>query len=81
MGQLIGHSDGISSFAKPIDKLTKLASGSFDGEIILWDLALRKPTFKIDSFQNQIKDLAISSNAEFILGAGDNNIVKFYNTK
>lgn len=48
---LQGHSDGISSMSKPSENITKLLSGSFNGEIILWDVPLHKSYLKIDAFQ------------------------------
>ena len=32
------HSDGISCISKPLNKINFLSSGSFDGEMIIWDL-------------------------------------------
>lgn len=33
-----GHSDGISTFSKPSENIEKFLSGSFNGELILWDI-------------------------------------------
>lgn len=45
----MGHSDSISVMAKCQTNLTKLISGSFDGEIKSWDLSTRKPLFSINA--------------------------------
>jgi len=39
---LSGHSDGISCLKKPAENISKLLSGSFNGEVVLWDVPLRK---------------------------------------
>ena len=70
---LHGHSDGVSCLSKPYDKIESLISGSFNGEIVLWDLTQRQKLFKIDAFQSQVKDICISQQADFFLAAGDNN--------
>jgi WD repeat and SOF domain-containing protein 1 len=49
---LSGHSDGISTLKKSYNNISKMISGSFNGEIILWDISLRKMIYKIDAFQN-----------------------------
>ena len=40
------HTDGIKSLAKNRTNLSEMLSGSFDGNIILWNLSERKPIFK-----------------------------------
>eukprot|EP00040_Diaphanoeca_grandis_P005438 m.32831 g.32831 ORF g.32831 m.32831 type:complete len:451 (-) comp16707_c0_seq1:116-1468(-) len=42
VGALAGHTDGVSCLAKHPTKLTRLLSGSCDGELRLWDLSSKK---------------------------------------
>ena len=49
VGSLSGHSDGISILVKSPMSMTNFISGSFDGEIRLWDLSLRKTLFNINA--------------------------------
>lgn len=72
------HSDGISCMAKSRENLTNIFSGSFNGEVVCWNLIKRKPVFKIDAFRNQTKEICVQENTEFFLAAGDNNVVKLY---
>ncbi len=64
--------------AKAGKELGRIASGSFNGEIIAWDLINRRSYYKIDAFEGQIKDIASHQELRFILGAGDDNIVRLY---
>ena len=47
---LQGHTDGICSLKKSLKDPNLLISGSFSGEILLWDLALRKYIGRADCF-------------------------------
>lgn len=42
VGNLGGHRDGVSCFAKHPASLSSLTSGAFDGEVRVWDLPQRK---------------------------------------
>lgn len=61
------------------ENVSKMASGSFNGEVIVWDLVKRTSIYKIDAFRNQTKEISCHNNLNFFLAAGDNNIVKLYN--
>ena len=43
------HTDGIKCMAKNTQNLTEIVSGSFDGQIILWNVSNKKPVFNINS--------------------------------
>jgi WD repeat and SOF domain-containing protein 1 len=53
------HSDGISCMAKSRENLSNIFSGSFNGEVVCWNLIKRKPVFKIDAFRNQTKEICV----------------------
>lgn len=61
------------------ENVSKMASGSFNGEVIVWDLVKRTSIYKIDAFRNQTKEISCHNNLNFFLAAGDNNMVKLYN--
>lgn len=67
--------------AKAIAEVGRMASGSFNGEIIAWDLINRRSYYKIDAFETAVKDIASSKDLGFILGAGDDNKVKLFDHK
>jgi len=46
-----GHSDGIQCMQKSRVNPTLLVSGSFDGEVLLWDLSMRKTIARVDCFE------------------------------
>ena len=46
-----GHSDCVSFLSKTYGNPEKILSASYNGEVMLWDLALRKPVGKIDCFR------------------------------
>lgn len=61
------------------ENVSKMVSGSFNGEVIVWDLVKRTSIYKIDAFRNQTKEISCHNNLNFFLAAGDNNMVKLYN--
>ncbi len=66
---------------KAITEVGRIASGSFNGEIVAWDLINRKSYYKIDAFESAVRDIACSKDLRFILGAGDDNKVKLFDHK
>ena len=49
IGNLNGHSDAISVLAKCPSNLIKLLSGSYNGEIISWDVSTRSTLFTLNA--------------------------------
>lgn len=43
------HSDGITVMAKSHQNLNDMLSGSADGEVILWNLPMKKTLFQINA--------------------------------
>ena len=62
VGNLSGHTDGISCMSKSPLELTSFVSGSFDGEIKFWDLSKRKSIFSIDAHPKVVKSITFSNN-------------------
>lgn len=56
-----GHVDGVYSMAKDIRKLDRLASGSGDGEIKIWDLTERKETFGVKAHDGIVNGMCFTS--------------------
>lgn len=78
LGCLVGSSDFINVFAKAPDNLTKFLSGSYDGEIRLWDISIRKSIFSINAHEKCIKGLTFSNSGSVILSSGDDKTINLY---
>lgn len=62
IGQLgNGHIDGVYSLAKDIRTLNRLASGSGDGEVKIWDLVDRKEVLSVKAHEGIVKGLCFTS--------------------
>jgi WD repeat and SOF domain-containing protein 1 len=75
---LSGHSDGISCMQKSRTNPTSLISGSFDGEVLLWDLSLQRVIGKADCFESSVKGLCISDDSKFLIATGDERNINLY---
>jgi WD repeat and SOF domain-containing protein 1 len=78
VGNLSGHTDGISCMSKSPIVLTNFISGSFDGEIRFWDLSTRKTVFNIDAHPKIVKGLAFSHTGHHFISCGGDNKVKMF---
>ncbi|PWW73829.1 WD40 repeat-like protein [Tuber magnatum] len=56
-----GHVDGVYSLAKDIRTLDRIASGSGDGEVKIWDLADRREILTVKAHEGIVKGLCFTS--------------------
>jgi len=78
IGNLSGHTDGISCMSKSPISLTNYISGSFDGEVRFWDLSTRKTIFAVDAHPKVVKGLVFSNDGHYFLSCGMDNKVKMF---
>ena len=71
--------DCVTCLAKNRKSLTDIASGGFDGQIIVWDLPQRKPIFNIKSDHSMVKGICYSNTGEEILSCGSEEGINIYN--
>ena len=73
------HTDGVKCLAKNTRNLSEIVSGSFDGQVILWNLSERKPKYIINSNHNFVKGVCFSSTGEDFLSCGDDSKISLWN--
>ena len=76
VGNLDGHKDGVSSIAKHPSRLAVLASGAFDGEIRLWDLAVRKSIRNFVAHEGWVRALCYTPKGDTFTSVGDDKTIK-----
>ena len=72
-----GHVDGVYSLAKDIRALDRIASGSGDGEVKIWDLANRKEVLTVKAHEGIVKGLcfaSVSGNDRLLSCASDKTV-------
>jgi len=74
------HTDGVKCLAKNTKNLSEIVSGSFDGQLILWNVNDHKPKFIINSNHNFVKGVCFSNTGENFLSCGDDNKISLWNT-
>ncbi|GFS84587.1 DDB1- and CUL4-associated factor 13 [Nephila pilipes] len=73
---LDGHTDGIQCMLKHPTSLSTLFSGSYDGEIRMWNLASQKCLHSVKAHDGIIRGMCMPGNEESILSVGDDKIIK-----
>ncbi|KAI8634451.1 WD40 repeat-like protein [Xylariaceae sp. FL1651] len=77
-----GHVDGVYTFAKDPDSLTRFASGSGDGVVKCWDLTSRDEVWKTTAAENIVKGMAFTKDQKLLTCSSDRSVKIFdpYNT-
>lgn len=80
IGNLDGHRDGIFCMAKHPKSLSTLASGSYDGEVRLWNLTKKKCISSINGHDRFVRGLCFNPDGTRLFSVGDDSTVKVWNT-
>ncbi|RWA11768.1 hypothetical protein EKO27_g3331 [Xylaria grammica] len=77
-----GHVDGVYSFAKDPNNLSRFASGSGDGVVKCWNLASREEVWQTTAAENIVKSIAFTKDQKLLTASTDSTIKLFdpYNT-
>lgn len=73
------HTDGVKCMSKNTKNLSEIVSGSFDGQILLWNVNEKRPIFNISSSHDFVKGLCFSYTGEEFLSCGDDNTINLWN--
>ena len=63
------------------DRITKIASGSDDQTVKLWDLDSGSLLFTYRGHSDWVRDICFSPDGEYIASASDDNTVKLWSTE
>lgn len=81
IGDLDGHKDGISCFAKHPTQLSTMLSGAYDGEIRIWNIPTRICTRNVVAHDGWVRGLTYVPSGERFLTIGDDKTVKIWNSE
>ncbi|WAR16129.1 DCA13-like protein [Mya arenaria] len=76
LGSLDGHKDGVNCLAKHPNKLSTLLSGSYDGEVKVWDLSRRQCISTVQAHHGFVQGLCAVPDGSSFLTCGTDKIVK-----
>lgn len=79
IGNLDGHRDGIFCMAKHPKSLSTTASGSYDGEVRLWNLIKRKCTTSANGHDRFVRGLSFNTDGTSLFSVGDDSTIKVWN--
>lgn len=77
---LEGHKDGVSCVAKHPGKLSNLLSGSFNGEVIIWNLPTGKTERTILAHDGVVRGITFDNKGEHFFTVGDDTSIKLWKT-
>lgn len=84
IGNLSGHREGVTCFAKDPTSLSSLTSGAYDGEIREWDLTIQKCRRSFVAHEGYVRGIcyipAEQSDAKQFLTCGDDKTIKLWNS-
>jgi DDB1- and CUL4-associated factor 13 len=69
-----GHEDGVYAFAKDPNSLERLASGSGDGVIKVWDISDQSETWRAQAHQGIVKGMAWTRDRKLLSCSNDRTI-------
>ncbi|KAI0441293.1 WD40-repeat-containing domain protein [Xylaria telfairii] len=77
-----GHVDGVYSFTKDPNDLSRFASGSGDGVVKCWNLGSREEVWQTTAAENIVKSMAFTRDQKLLTASSDSAIKLFdpYNT-
>ncbi|KZC13401.1 PREDICTED: DDB1- and CUL4-associated factor 13 [Dufourea novaeangliae] len=78
IGNLEGHKDGVSCFCKHPTELSTLASGAFDGEVKVWNLAQKTCERTFLAHDGIIRGIVFDVNVEHFITVGDDKTIKVW---
>ncbi|KAL7292952.1 hypothetical protein TKK_0013404 [Trichogramma kaykai] len=76
IGNLDGHKDSVSSICKHPSRLQILISGSFDGEVKVWDLPRKECMRTILAHDGIVRGITYSPGSESFMTVGDDKTIK-----
>ncbi|XP_035211771.1 DDB1- and CUL4-associated factor 13-like isoform X2 [Stegodyphus dumicola] len=78
MFSLNGHTDGIQCMFKHPKSLSLVFSGSYDGEVRMWNVATQKCVNAVQAHDGIVRGLCMSTNGDHLLTVGDDKVIKHW---
>ncbi len=75
--QMSGLSAGVSGIAFSPDG-TRIAAGSLDGTVRVWEVASRRPIFTLTSASKRVNSVAFSADGSRLIAGGQDNVVRWW---
>lgn len=81
IGNLEGHGDGVTCFAKHPTALVTMASGAYDGGICVWDLPTRTCRRRFEAHEGWVRGVAYAADGSRFLSVGDDKTIKTWSSE
>eukprot|EP01060_Flectonema_neradi_P005911 TRINITY_DN13968_c0_g1_i2.p1 TRINITY_DN13968_c0_g1~~TRINITY_DN13968_c0_g1_i2.p1 ORF type:complete len:450 (+),score=85.90 TRINITY_DN13968_c0_g1_i2:91-1440(+) len=78
VGALEGHTDAVSCLAKDPTSLSLILSGSYDGEIRLWNLQRRQLCHKVNAHRGNVSGLVVAPDGSSYLSCSSDKSVRLW---
>ncbi|XP_069699869.1 DDB1- and CUL4-associated factor 13 [Periplaneta americana] len=81
VGNLDGHRDGVSCLGKHPQHLSLLVSGSYDGEVRLWELPQQKCVRSFQAHDGYVRGISFLPDGGQFITTGDDKTIKMWKTE
>ncbi|XP_044259546.1 DDB1- and CUL4-associated factor 13 [Tribolium madens] len=81
VGNLDGHRDGVSCISKHPKRLSVLISGSYDGEIRVWDLPQKLCIREFVAHEGIVRGISYNPSGDHFITLGDDKTIKTWKSK
>mmetsp|Transcript_3237 Transcript_3237/g.5510 ORF Transcript_3237/g.5510 Transcript_3237/m.5510 type:complete len:455 (-) Transcript_3237:297-1661(-) len=78
VGDLHGHSDGITCMAKSPFRLNSMISGASDGEIRVWDVPARTTIRRLVGHTGSVSGISVATHGDACVSCGNDATVKLW---
>ncbi|XP_049813240.1 DDB1- and CUL4-associated factor 13 [Schistocerca nitens] len=76
IGNLEGHKEGVSCIVKHPARLSSVASGSYDGEVRIWDLPQQACIHSFQAHDGFLRGITFHSDGQKLITVGDDKTIK-----
>ncbi|CAH0393326.1 unnamed protein product [Bemisia tabaci] len=81
VGNLKGHTEGVSALGKHPSRLSVIVSGAYNGEVRIWDLSQQTCLHHLQAHESYVRGLTFDISGEHFISVGDDKTIKTWDVE